>query len=216
MTLPGARLLAATLKTREDATSTATWATGSVTSSTATTVTVDVAGSPITCPYFRSYAPLSGDVVMLAGAPGQWYCLGSITPGSSAAVTAQNVTTVPYGLTTYAAVAGTGVVFVAPLSGSVLVEVSAALLNTTAGAGVLATPVVLTGGTIGSGSSVLAANDLNCISNNNANYIDTSRSTLVTGLTPAATYNAQMYMRSGTATTANVARGRVIVTPLAT
>lgn len=51
-----------------------------VVSSTTRGITVTMYGSNSTWPYLHSYTPRVGDVVIMAGSPGSWVCLGTISP----------------------------------------------------------------------------------------------------------------------------------------
>ncbi|MCF7547620.1 hypothetical protein [Pseudonocardia sp. WMMC193] len=77
-------------------------------------------------------------------------------------------------------------VFVAPPSGSVRVDASSSVAPNTAGASAYYAPEVRTGNTVGSGTVVLAAADINAVGltvTANGQGVDASRNTLVTGLT---------------------------------
>jgi lysophospholipase L1-like esterase len=113
-------------------------------------------------------------------------------------------------------VTAAGVVFVAPPSGKVVLTISAWMVSGAAGTAIYVSPNILTGTTIGSGTTVLAPASANGLSNNNAQYIAASTRIVVTGLTPGASYNAFPSIRSsGTASTQTTANHRIIVEPQA-
>lgn len=95
--------------------------------------------------------------------------------------------------------ANIGLTFIAPASGAVRLDFSAELDSaTTTGSHIILSPRVLTGSTIGSGSVVLAPSDQIALRfRNNVTAIDVGVSNFyrLDGLTPGASYNAQMYGR---------------------
>jgi hypothetical protein len=110
-------------------------------------------------------------------------------------------------LTTYANLTNiAGVAFVAPESGIVTIQWLSVLNNNTAGAGAALSPWVGEGGTVGSGTEVLAASDIRATSVTVAAANAGGRlggSLTLTGLTPGDTYNVSMRGRmvgAGTAT----------------
>ena len=109
-----------------------------------------------------------------------------------------------------------GVVFIAPTTGRVIVKLAAFLRNSTAAQGANIAPVVRTGGTIGSGSTVLAAADATSVQmNGNGSNTDGGRTgveVLVEGLTPGDEYNVRLEHRV-TANTGLTTRRSVIVAP---
>lgn len=91
------------------------------------------------------------------------------------------------------------VVFTAPETGRVLVHWSGAPRNTAASNSPVAylSPEVRSGGSVGSGSVVLGANDRRSVRSNLAgsHTVRAGASHLVTGLTPGSTYNARILHR---------------------
>lgn len=107
-----------------------------------------------------------------------------------------------------------GVVFIAPASGAVLVHNTALLENSTTGRSHCSVRIG-TGGTIGSGTPFLVAADENGIAMQSGDAADDatlSKTLLVTGLTPGATYNAQQQFRA-TAGSCIVTWRRLVVEP---
>jgi hypothetical protein len=107
---------------------------------------------------------------------------------------------------------------VAPPSGKVIVWHSVSQLNESAASSVLTTVRVRTGGTVGSGSDVLAASDNYAIwtdpSSASNNIVTASTFVLVQGLTPGSTYNVQQLHRMGTSgNIGDFSRRRVMVQP---
>ncbi len=103
-----------------------------------------------------------------------------------------------------------GVAFVAPTTGRVLIHYAAGIASTT---GVtMVSPVVRTGGTVGSGSTVVAASSDDQISHRSSPVDRFGATTLVTGLTAGDTYNVRLehFTSSGTGT---LQRRSVIVQP---
>jgi hypothetical protein len=86
------------------------------------------------------------------------------------------------------------VVFVAPTSGRVLLLYTTTLDNSSGGF-TYAAPEVRTGSTIGSGSTVLAANDDYAIKNEGSLQVRFGGHYLLTGLTPGQEYNARLMHR---------------------
>lgn len=108
-----------------------------------------------------------------------------------------------------------GLAFRAPNSGTVIMHYTARMSNNVDGNVCLMTPVVRTGSVVGSGSSVLAANDENAVRIQSANAGGQSRSgshVLVEGLTPGDQYNVRLEHRVG-ANTGTIAHRRVTVVP---
>lgn len=85
-----------------------------------------------------------------------------------------------------------GTSFLAPTTGRIVILYAAQLDNDTAAQGTSLTPVVRTGGTVGSGSSVLAASDVYRLLNIGTDAGAWSGFTYVTGLTAGATYNVRL------------------------
>lgn len=109
-----------------------------------------------------------------------------------------------------------GVVFVAPTTGRVTLDYSCNEGNSTA-ASVLVAPAVREGGSIGSGTTVLAANDddavaILTVAGMNSALVFGGRTRLVTGLTPGSTYNVRLEHRTNTGT-ATVSRRSITVSP---
>ena len=123
-------------------------------------------------------------------------------------------TVTSYGVaTTGGTYADCGVAFVAPTTGRVKISVAAVLVNSTAGVGTLISPVVREGGTIGSGTTVKAATDNDCLQVNGTSGMRTSVFVMVEGLTPGDTYNVRLEHRV-TANTGTATRRYVLVEPL--
>ena len=122
--------------------------------------------------------------------------------------------------TTYAATlsAGTaaGVAFIAPASGAVIVHNTALVENTVNLGRSHVSFRIGTGGTIGGGTPFLVAADENSIAMQSGDLQDDaslSKATLVTGLTPGATYNAQQQYRATTGI-CRVTWRRLVVQPV--
>lgn len=108
-----------------------------------------------------------------------------------------------------------GVAFRAPNSGAVIIHYTGRMSNNVDGNVVLMTPVVRTASVVGSGSSVLAANDENAVRVQSANAGGQQRSgshVFLDGLTPGDTYNVRLEHRVG-ANTGTIAHRRVTVVP---
>jgi hypothetical protein len=105
-----------------------------------------------------------------------------------------------------------GVAFMAPTTGRVLLKYGAQIINGATPSSIVA-PVIREGGTVGSGTSVLAAADDNAVSAVGATGGSRFREKLVTGLTPGATYNVRLEHRVSSASTGSVLRRVVIVAP---
>lgn len=122
-----------------------------------------------------------------------------------------------YGITT---TAGTyfqvGVAFTAPTSGAVDLDFRGQILNSVATNVTFISPVVRTGSTIGSGTTVLAANDgraMCCgITSANPGQSFVGAFCSVTGLTPGSAYNVQLEHRVN-AGTGRTLLGEVRVSP---
>lgn len=109
-----------------------------------------------------------------------------------------------------------GAPFIGPYSGRVEITVSARCGNSGAAAATEVAPVVRTGGTVGSGSTVVAAASASAVRHATgaaiAAGIRASISLLVEGLTPGDTYNVRLEHRvSGT--TGTIANRHVVVVP---
>jgi hypothetical protein len=104
-----------------------------------------------------------------------------------------------------------GVAFVAPPSGKVKILWDVECSNSTASF-TLTSPQIATGGTVGSGTSVLAADDARTINRAATSSERQGASTTCTGLTPGTTYNVALYHRVGGGT-GTYLRREVIVSP---
>lgn len=107
-----------------------------------------------------------------------------------------------------------GVAFVAPTSGRVCLDYSCNIRNSTTATSAM-TPVVREGGTVGSGTTFLAANDDFAVIVLPGSYENCfgGRRKLVEGLTPYATYNVRLEHRVS-AGTGTLARRSVTVAPM--
>lgn len=116
--------------------------------------------------------------------------------------------------TSYVAGTNCGTAFVAPQSGTVLVhhQSGAGHNGTTISVSAYMSFEIRTGGTVGSGSVVVAAHDdnggrvLNPSTDAGFKYVTATRIVPITGLTPGSTYNARMMFRTTTATGAYLQR----------
>jgi len=107
-----------------------------------------------------------------------------------------------------------GVVFTAPLSGTVKITSGARVENSSTTAGSLVAPETRTGSSIGSGTIVEAAADINGFSHYGSTFARGTASHLLVGLTPGATYTTRLLHRtSQTGTTATIALRELIVEP---
>ncbi len=140
--------------------------------------------------------PDAGDIILAADFP---------AAVSDTQDTSGTTTSTTYTATLTGGVA-CGVVFVAPTSGRVTVLNSSRIINNGANATYCGFSL-RTGGTIGSGTVVMAEGDNRAIGHEQAtNTLDRMTvSQLVTGLTPGATYNVQQLFRAvaGTGSFAN-------------
>jgi hypothetical protein len=114
--------------------------------------------------------------------------------------------------TTGGTYADCGVAFVAPTTGRVVIMYVGQLSNSVAGGATIVAPVVRTGGTVGSGSSVLAASDNEAVTTSFATSLRGSAHTFLSGLTPGDTYNVRLEHRVN-ANTGTAERRRVTVLP---
>lgn len=114
---------------------------------------------------------------------------------------------------TYVALSGDpGLSFVAPSSGRVLVTIGAAMDGTVSDTYSTMGFQIRTGAVVGSGTIVRAANDDDVIAHQGLSDFAGGRTTLVTGLTAATTYNVQsLYKLLNGTGTAFFARRNVIV-----
>ncbi|MFI7677866.1 hypothetical protein [Actinophytocola sp. NPDC049390] len=106
-----------------------------------------------------------------------------------------------------------GVAFVAPASGTVLVHNSSFVDNSTSGRSYM-TFRIRTGGTIGSGTDVVAAVDDNAVSVLGADDASFGRAVMVEGLTAGATYNCQQLFKASAGTTATFQWKKLVVQPV--
>lgn len=117
--------------------------------------------------------------------------------------------------TTYAItgeIASCGIAFVAPTTGRSTLDYSCNIQNSTTATTAM-TPVVREGGTVGSGTTFLAASDDNAlVINSLTNTSAAGRRLLITGLTVGATYNVRLEHRVS-AGTGTLARRAVTVSP---
>lgn len=111
-----------------------------------------------------------------------------------------------------------GLVFNAPASGIVRLDYSTRMHSANGGSFQQMTPIVLTGSTIGSGSSVLPASSdysLQVLSSAVSDFTSASW-VVLTGLTPGASYNVQMAVQgsSGIVGTMTFTSTRILATPI--
>lgn len=106
-----------------------------------------------------------------------------------------------------------GKAFTAPGSGVVKCDWFAELKTGTAGALTLCTIEIRTGSTVGSGTVVYAAADTNPLArNDNTNTVASYASHTQTGLTPGASYNARLMVRSNGVATLTLGRRGIAIT----
>lgn len=141
--------------------------------------------------------------------------LRSVTSGAVAGDYSFTANT--YGITTSAGTYfSVGVVFTAPASGAVDLDWRGQVLNTVATSQTFISPVVRTGGTIGAGTTVLAADDGRAMicgttsANPGQTFVGAFCS--LTGLTPGSTYNARLEHRVNL-NTGRTLLGELRVTP---
>jgi hypothetical protein len=106
--------------------------------------------------------------------------------------------------------------FVAPTTGRVKIHTAARMVMTpaTSTGGAIIAPQTRTGGTIGGGTIFEDASDPIGPSHYGDSFSSIGRCHLLTGLTPGATYNTRLLMRtSNAAQTANFANRELIVEP---
>jgi len=106
-----------------------------------------------------------------------------------------------------------GVAFTAPSSGKVKISVAARFQSSTSTSGCLITPETRTGGTIGGGTIVEGASDINGASHYGDTFARCGASHLLSGLTPGASYNTRILHRAS-ANTATFALRELIVEPV--
>lgn len=106
-----------------------------------------------------------------------------------------------------------GCTFVAPLSGVVIIVNSLGFVDNSTTPRSLCTIRVRTGGSIGSGSDVVAALDANACAAVNVDDASQTRVKRVPGLTPGNTYNVQQLFKVSSASTATFASKHLAVFP---
>jgi hypothetical protein len=106
-----------------------------------------------------------------------------------------------------------GVAFVAPASGTVIVH-NSGLIDNSGTLRTYCTFRIRTGGTIGSGTDVVAALDANSIANVGVDDVTEGRSIMVTGLTPGATYNCQQLFKVSAASTGTFVSKHLAIQPV--
>lgn len=104
-----------------------------------------------------------------------------------------------------------GVAFVAPASGAVIFHYNSLMTNSGANFS-YSSPQVRTGGTVGSGTIVLAVIDDYALTHQGTNQDRYGGTKRLTGLSPGVTYNVQMLHRAS-AGTGTFSRKELIVTP---
>jgi len=105
--------------------------------------------------------------------------------------------------------------FAAPPTGHVLLCYNATLFNSSSTGATFVTPIVRTGGTIGSGTVVLTAHDDRAIRVTGTGSMRYGATWLLTGLTPGEVYHAQLLHRVASgATTGTVDERTIIVVPV--
>lgn len=106
-----------------------------------------------------------------------------------------------------------GLTFVAPTSGKVIVHNSANIKNSTTNfSGCV--PIIREGGSIGSGTTFLAADDNLAIAVRGSDEVQMGRAILVTGLTAGNTYNVQQAFKVNAASTLTILRKHLLVVPV--
>lgn len=169
----------------------------------------------------RPSSPVEGMTIFETDTDLNRYWDGSAwtTLGSAARTAVSNVqnslfqfTATSFGVTTTGGTyADCGEVFVAPWSGRVLISWSASQTSSTTGV-IFISPVVRTGGTVGSGTVVLAASDDIAVVNAGTTSQRAGCQHLLTGLTNGTTYNVRLEHRTNTGT-ANASSRSVAVIP---
>lgn len=129
---------------------------------------------------------------------------------SNADATSRTTTSTSY-TTTLSPATICGVSFVAPPSGKVKIFWNAECSNSGASF-VLTSPQVATGGIVGSGTPVLAADDARTVNHAGTASERQGSTTTCTGLTPGSTYNVSLYHRVGSGT-GTFLRREVVVSP---
>lgn len=132
-----------------------------------------------------------------------------------AAVNGTNTGGVNTTSTSYVALSGNpGAVFVAPANGVVMIVHACSCAGSAVGIGAWTSPEIRTGGTIGSGTLVRAAEDLTAVMVEGAISVQASLTFFQGGLTAGSTYNVRMLYRASGAGTAYFARRGVTVMPM--
>lgn len=157
--------------------------------------------------------PVTGQVAFHLSTRQWWYYNGTTWIADKLAAQQQATGYVTTTSATYVALSGDpGIAFVAPVSGQIWVDISAAAVPEGAGTTSRAAFQVRTGGSIGSGTIVYTVDDGDSIANASFANWEAGRRALVTGLTPGTTYNVQMlYRRDGATALAGFARRRISV-----
>jgi hypothetical protein len=106
-----------------------------------------------------------------------------------------------------------GFSFIAPKSGQVLILNNCHLEHTVSTATVWCSFRVRTGGTVGSGSDVLAVSDSHSVHTDGVNPDRKGSSKVVSGLTPGSTYNVQQLVKTDGGATATVKDKELIMVP---
>src|SRR5690606_22742762 len=120
-------------------------------------------------------------------------------------------TSTTYGVSvTSGTYADCGVAFVAPTTGRVIVKTIGFLRASTAGGASIVAPVIREGATVGSGTVVVPADDMNGIQANgtgsNTDGCRLGADALIEGLTPGGVYNVRLEHRANGSTTATATR----------
>lgn len=150
------------------------------------------------------FIPPSGNYVISVTGPG-----GDAVPAFNTNTDVNTTTSAAY---TTAGATLTGVVFVAPSTGRVLIHWAVEAANS-AGSFTLVSPQVATGDTVGAGTVVLAASDDNTARADTTAVVRSANfHPLSTGLTAGTVYNCALYHRVG-AGTGTISRRRVLVLP---
>ena len=134
------------------------------------------------------------------------------TPPTVADTQSATVTTTSTAYTT----SGTdcAVVWVAPTTGRVLIHTAARMVNSSTTSGSLIAPETRTGAVIGSGTVVQAPVDALGTSHYGNTFARSGTVTLLSGLTPGATYHTRLLMRTSVGTdTASFASRELIIVP---
>jgi len=134
------------------------------------------------------------------------------TPPTVASTQSSTVTTTSTAYTTVGD--DCAVVFTAPTTGRVMIHTAARMINSSATSGSLIAPETRTGDIVGSGAVVETAIDAIGASNYGNTFARNGAVHLLTGLTPGATYNTRLLMRTSVgADTASFALREILVEP---